>query len=94
MQAKSNSMKKIVLLVGATICGAYAEASVSTHDPSTPQNDSVVTAASQPRVITLPDIHGFVRARYEWDTSSGYSRFQVRNARVSMSGKAERYAPR
>lgn len=34
-----------------------------------------------------PDIHGAIRGRWEVETESGNSRFQVRNARLSLDGK-------
>lgn len=33
-----------------------------------------------------PQIHGSFRGRYEMETRDGYSRFQVRNARMSVQG--------
>jgi len=38
----------------------------------------------------LPEIHGTVRPRFEVDTRSGNSRFQMRNARLSVGGKISR----
>lgn len=35
----------------------------------------------------LPEIHGTVRGKYEFQTTTGEQRFQVRNARVSITGK-------
>lgn len=35
----------------------------------------------------MPNIHGVLRSRYEISTESGESRFQVRNARMSIDGK-------
>lgn len=34
----------------------------------------------------LPEIHGTIRGKYEYQTEYGESRFQVRNARFSLSG--------
>lgn len=34
----------------------------------------------------IPEIHGTIRAKYEWATTLGLSRFQVRNARFSVGG--------
>lgn len=42
---------------------------------------------AQESSIPLPEIHGAIRGRYEVDTHDGYSRFQVRNARVSIGGQ-------
>lgn len=35
----------------------------------------------------IPDINGVFRGRWEVETTNGYSHFQVRNARLSVSGK-------
>ena len=35
----------------------------------------------------LPEIHGTIRGKYEYQTSDGTQRFQVRNTRISISGK-------
>ena len=35
----------------------------------------------------LPEIHGTIRGKYEYQTSVGEQRFQVRTARVSVEGK-------
>ena len=35
----------------------------------------------------LPEVHGTVRGKYEYQTSTDEQRFQVRNARVSLDGK-------
>lgn len=34
----------------------------------------------------IPQVHGVVRGRWELDTEDGYSRFQIRNARVQVLG--------
>ena len=34
----------------------------------------------------LPDIHGTIRGKYEYQTETSESRFEVRNARFSVSG--------
>lgn len=35
----------------------------------------------------LPEVHGTLRGKYEWQTTNGTQRFQVRNARVGLTGK-------
>lgn len=35
----------------------------------------------------IPELHGVIRGRWEVETHDGYSRFQVRNARLSVRGK-------
>ena len=34
----------------------------------------------------LPEVHGTIRAKYEYQTTMGAGRFEVRNARVSVTG--------
>lgn len=43
--------------------------------------------AAQEKADYRPEIHGTVRAKYEYQPQMGASRFEVRNARVSVSGK-------
>ncbi len=43
--------------------------------------------AEESKVDYKPAIHGVVRARYEYSTAEAESRFQVRNARLSIAGK-------
>ena len=42
---------------------------------------------SEEKFNTAPVINGTVRAKFEWQPDIGASRFQVRNARISMTGK-------
>ena len=35
----------------------------------------------------LPNIHGTIRGKYEYQTTTDEQRFQVRNARISLDGK-------
>ena len=37
-------------------------------------------------VDMLPQVHGTLRGKYEYQTSEGEGRFEVRTARVSVSG--------
>ena len=34
----------------------------------------------------LPEVHGTIRSKYEYQTGMGAGRFEVRNARVSITG--------
>lgn len=43
--------------------------------------------AQEKTVDFKPEIHGTVRAKYECQTEEGESRFEVRNARISITGK-------
>ena len=35
----------------------------------------------------LPNVHGTIRGKYEYQTTTDEQRFQVRNARISLDGK-------
>lgn len=48
---------------------------------------TVVFANAQSLEDFLPAIHGTVRGKYEYQTTTDEQRFQVRNARVSLDGK-------
>lgn len=37
-------------------------------------------------VIHVPDVHGVLRSRWEMQTTTGEQRFQLRNARINISG--------
>ena len=43
--------------------------------------------AQEKKNFYIPEIHGTVRAKYEYKPSEGKGRFEVRNARVSVEGK-------
>ena len=43
--------------------------------------------SQEKKVEFKPEIHGTVRAKYECQTEEGESRFEVRNARISITGK-------
>ena len=40
------------------------------------------------RLEYLPQVHGILRGKYEYQTGPGESRFEVRNARLAVTGKA------
>ncbi|MCM1504638.1 MAG: OprO/OprP family phosphate-selective porin [Muribaculum sp.] len=46
-----------------------------------------VIAVAQETVDYKPNIHGALRTRWEMETESGDSRFQVRNARLTVDGR-------
>ena len=48
---------------------------------------SALAGAAQDRNPYLPEIHGTIRAKYEYQPQIGQGRFQVRNARLSVQGK-------
>ena len=45
------------------------------------------SASDDGEVDRTPHIHGTLRSKYEYQTSEGEGRFEVRNARVSVDGK-------
>lgn len=49
-------------------------------------------ADSTEKVNYIPQVHGVARARFEYSTEHGESRFQVRNARLNVSGKIASWA--
>lgn len=49
---------------------------------------SVFTMAAQEKKNSyIPEIHGTIRAKYEYETTLGKGRFEIRNARMSLDGK-------
>lgn len=48
---------------------------------------ALMTAASAMAQEFKPEIHGTIRGKYEYQTDEGEGRFEVRNARVSITGK-------
>ncbi len=46
-----------------------------------------VAAQDDDKVDLTPEIHGTIRGKYEYQTGEGEGRFEVRNARVSISGQ-------
>ena len=53
---------------------------------------AMTSKAEESTVNYTPEIHGILRARWELATESGNSRFQVRNARVSVGGNMASFA--
>ena len=45
------------------------------------------TVVAEEKVNYMPQIHGVFRGKYEMETEESVSRFQVRNARLSVSGE-------
>ena len=43
--------------------------------------------AQEKKTEFTPEIHGTVRSKYEYQTEEGEGRFEVRNARISITGK-------
>lgn len=66
-------MHKTILLTLSLLTAATAFAAE--------KSDSVTD-----RTDYLPNLHGVIRPRFEYDTESGTNRFQIRNARLSLDG--------
>lgn len=62
-----------LLLLGIFALNSFAEESKS--------------ESNEQKVNYMPEIHGTVRAKFEYQPDMGASRFQVRNARFSLNGK-------
>lgn len=67
-----------LILFALSFCGVYGQAESS---------DSVASASRQKDFSYVPEVHGVFRGRWDLETTSGYSRFMVRNARVNVEGK-------
>ena len=76
------------ILMGSTI--AAAAQSNAAQSNATQYNATQYNAtngnASNDNVDRTPHIHGTLRSKYEYQTSEGEGRFEVRNARISVDG--------
>ena len=63
-------MKKQLLVCATTLCMAVLSLSAQTVDLKN----------------YMPEIHGTLRGKYEYQTTTDEQRFQVRNARISLTG--------
>ena len=72
-------MKKKAILRVAGLCSSAALLLA-------PGTAGAQTAGSDDTVDHTPHIHGTLRSKYEYQTSEGERRFEVRNARVSVDG--------
>ena len=88
----------LALFYAATLSAAIADTSVPDADDhhastsnqhvSTSDGDASKSATSETKFkIGLPNVHGTLRPRMEWDTEAGQYRFLIRNARLSLDGK-------
>lgn len=72
-------MRKSIILCLAMISTCTAVCPAQENKEQTPIEEETFNF--------MPEINGTVRAKYEWQPDLGASRFQVRNARVSITGK-------
>lgn len=75
--------KNKILTAFALVCGGLMTNSASAE---TTHTDSLLNEISE-KVNYMPQFHGAVRPRWEIDTESGESRFEVRWARFTVEGK-------
>jgi hypothetical protein len=61
-----------------------AAAAISMLPAAAAENSN--SGTEEKKVDYMPEIHGVLRARWEIDTQHGDQRFQIRNARVNVSG--------
>ena len=76
-------MKKTILLLAAVLMAA------STLSAQSAGNDEDGKKIDKEKLETkdyLPKVNGTIRAKYEYQTGMGAARFEVRNARVSLTG--------
>lgn len=48
---------------------------------------TALTRAQETKNSYIPEIHGTIRAKYEYESNIGKGRFEIRNARMSVEGK-------
>lgn len=75
-------MKRIFLIISVLLCAlAHTANAQQTEEPQKEKKNWKEW---------LPEIHGVVRGKYEYQPQINAGRFQVRNARFSLSGKVNR----
>ena len=72
----------------STLTAAACLAMAAYAHGTTTVPDSTTTTEPRPKVTM--NVHGTVRAKYEYQTEEGEGRFEVRNARVSLDGRVAR----
>ena len=75
-------MKKSAL----TVLIALLPLAATAQTPSINGNGKKIEKEKMESKDYLPKIHGTIRAKYEYQTTMGAGRFEVRNARVSVTG--------
>lgn len=74
-EIRNDMVRTQVLMLAAAVAGAL---SPSVYSQETSSSD---------KGRYVPEIHGTVRAKYEYEPEISKGRFEVRNARVSVEGK-------
>ncbi|WP_291530241.1 porin [Bacteroides sp. UBA939] len=76
-------MKKNALLLFAILLLPLA---VSAQNPYHNEDGKKIDKEQLETKDYLPEVHGTIRSKYEYQTGMGAGRFEVRNARVSLTG--------
>lgn len=83
-------IKTIIYFLVLVLSGLPLKSFASTAVDAPGSADTVVTVSHdspQNDFSYIPELHGVMRTRWEMATESGESRFQVRNARLSLKGR-------
>jgi hypothetical protein len=76
------------LTVVAAFLAAVSSTTVTAQNADSPSSGD----SAKEKISYVPEFHGVFRGRWELATESGDSRFQVRNARVNISGRVAPFA--
>lgn len=72
--------KLLVLFMALLTMATYAQNTSANEDGKKIEKEKLETKDY------LPEVHGTIRSKYEYQTGMGAGRFEVRNARVSITG--------
>lgn len=75
-------MKKFACLL---LLGALFASAIHAQDPVN-DDGKIINKQKMDRKDYLPEVHGTIRAKYEYQTEMEAGRFEVRNARISFTG--------
>ena len=75
-------MKKNICIALLTLLPLAIQ--VNAQSPN--EDGKAINKESMEKKDYMPEIHGTIRAKYEYQTGMGAGRFEVRNARVSITG--------
>ena len=82
-------MKKLFLAMASVAVWGYVPAAGQTVEERLAMIEERM-AAEERRTDYLPKIHGILRGKYEYQPETDASRFEVRNARLSVNGAVTR----
>ena len=82
-------MKKLFLAMASVAVWGYVPAAGQTVEERLAMIEERMTSGEE-RTDYLPKIHGILRGKYEYQPETDASRFEVRNARLSVNGAVTR----